>query len=205
MADDFSLKKTIPRDKGLNVIYKGIFEFKNLYAFMYEWLRDEGFVDDNGMNGEMWETFYWERRSPQGFTDYNIWWRLKMNPLGQASAWYQYKFGVNFIGLGIQKTEVMHNGKKVGAYNGEIGVTIVPKIEVDYQNFSASGSFLGRLINADMFKNRILKKDFKYHKDQIDDIAFRFQEAIKDFFGLTTFTDKGIPFHSNKGGIDVKL
>ncbi len=199
---DFSLAKTIKREK-LSVVYKGIFEFKNLYAFMYEWLRDEGFRDYDG--GEMWETFYWERRTPSGHTDYNIWWRLQMQPPGQSSAWFLYRLNVDFTGLGIQKTEVMHNGKKVGAYNGEIGVNISPVVLVDYNSFSKKGSVLGSFINSKMFLNRIMKKDLKYHKDTMDDIAYRFQEALKDFFGLTTFEDKGIPFHSKVGGIDVKL
>lgn len=201
---EFSLEKKIKRPD-LSVVYKGIFEFKNLYAFMYEWLRDEGFTDDNGIGKEMWETFYWERRTPSGHTDYNIWWRLKMQPPGQSSSWFLYKLNVDFTGLGVQKTEVMHNGKKVGAYNGEMGVGIKPVLVIDYAALSKKGSILGSFINPDMFLNRIMKKDLKYHKDTLDNIAFRFQEALKDFFGLTTFSDKGIPFHSNIGGIDVKL
>ena len=194
------LYKEIPR-KALKVTYKGGFDFKKLYQFLHDWFVDEGFEADDSLyepsGGDMWETFYWERRSLQGVTDYIIWWRLKKSPDEQSSKWVEYRFSIDFLGLALAKTDVMHEGKKIGANKGEMNIDIKPKIIVDPNKLWKKDSFVGKF--SSMFLKRTYRKELKYHKDVVDDIAFRLQEAIKNFLGLNTFGDYGEPFHPEKG------
>lgn len=188
------ITKTIKREK-LAVTYKGVFDLKNFYEFLHDWVEANGFGSASG--GGTWESFYWERRSTAGMTDYNIWWRLKKNPDEQNSSWVEYKLNIDFLGLAIAKTDTMHNGKKVGAYKGEWNVFITPWIEIDQKKLWNSNSILGKF--SEVFMKRTFKKDLKYHKDQLDDVAFRLEEAVKDFFGLSTFGEYGETFHPRKG------
>ena len=188
--------------KTLKVTYKGAFDLKKLYQFLQEWLLDEGFSADQSKyyapaSGKMWETFYWERRSAQGFNDYIIQWRLKKKPDEQSSSWFEYKLALDFLGLAIAKKDIMHEGKKLGAYNGELNIDISSSIILDPNNLWDRESFLGKFTSV--FASRTIRKEIKYHKDIVDDIAFRLQEAIKNFIGLNTFGDYGEPFHPEKG------
>ena len=182
----------------LKITYKGAFNFKNLYKYMHNWLVDEGFVDDNNFGEDMWETFYWERRSASGMTDYNIWWRTKGWPddIG-PNPWILYKLNIDFLGIAIGKTDIMHEGKKISAHNGELNIDIIPSIEFDYSKKWSGDLFISRWL--DTFSRRTMRPIVKQHKDYVEDSAFRLQESIKDFLGLTTFGEYGEPFHPQKG------
>lgn len=194
---DGEINKPIKLEK-LKVTYKGVFNMKNLYKFLHDWLEEEGFKADGAPSGgDMWESFYWERRTAQGFTDYNIWWRMKKSPDYQSSAWIDYKLNLDFLGIAIGKTDVMHEGKKISAYNGELNMSIIPKVVVDENKLWNKDSLVGKF--SKVFLNRTYKKEIKFHKDYMNDVAFRLQEAIKNFLGLSTFGDYGESFHPEKG------
>ena len=188
---------------GCRITYKAVFDFKKLYEFLHDWLLEEGYVVDGppyyapSNTKDMFETYYWERRTAQGFTDYIIQWRLRKNPDDQSSKWVDYKLAIDFLGLGITKTDVMHEGKKIGAYKGEINIELTPKIILDPSTIWKKDTFLGKF--ASVFVGRTYKKEIKYHKEIVDEMMFRFEEAIKNFFGLSTFGEHGEPFHPEKG------
>ncbi len=196
MGDD-----TIADIKGLNklsVIYKGVFDFKSMYKFLYEWLSEEGFVADGPASGDdMFESFYWQRKNAQGITDYNMWWRMKKTPEEQSSTWILYKMSLDFLGIAMSQTEIMHEGKKIKAYKGEMNFFITPTLIIDPDNKWDKSSFASKF--SSVFKNRTYRKEIKFHKDTLEDIAFRLQEDIKAFLGLVTMKDHGEPFHPEKG------
>lgn len=179
--------------KSFTVIYKGAFHFKNFYQFLHDWIAEEGYVDTCGAGKDLWEAFYWERRTAAGFTDYNIWWRMKK----EINPWFRYILNIDFIGLAVAKTDVMHNGKKISAWKGEIDVIVKRHIEFNYNGTWTEDNKFAKFSKE--FKKRIYVKEIKYHKLQFQDLSDRLQEAIKEFFGLTTFTKKGEPFHPKKG------
>jgi hypothetical protein len=186
---------TVEKRKKVTITYKGVFHFKNLYKFLKEWLDAYNFKSDSG--GATWEAFYWERRSATGHTDYNIWWRLKKHPDEQPSSWIEYKLNIDFIGIAIEKTDTMLNGKKTGAYKGELNINITPVILIDKQKLWDDSTILGKFTKS--FLKRTYKKEIKYHKDQLDDVIFQLQEAVKHFLGLSTFGNYGEGFHPTKG------
>ena len=196
-ASKKDINKKIKREK-LKITYKGVFDLKKLYEFLHSWLVEEGFkADDLPCGGDMYETYYWERRSAQGFNDYIIWWRAKKKPDNYSTDWVEYKLSLDFLGIAIAKTDIMHEGKKIGAHKGEINIEIKPTVILDPKKMWNTDSFLAKF--AKTFAERTYKKEIKYHKDELDDLAFRLQEAIKDFFGLSTFGDYGERFHPQKG------
>ncbi|MFP4111375.1 MAG: hypothetical protein ACLFPQ_02700 [Candidatus Woesearchaeota archaeon] len=178
----------------LVVIYKDIFNFKNLYEMMHDWLLEFGFKDYNGDKKDSFETFYWERRKPgTQAKDFNIWWRVAK----PVSAWWQYKLNIDFIGLHIDNTEIMYEGRKVKLQNGEINVFITPYIVLDPDKKWSGGTILDSFTKS--FRLRTIKKEFSWHKQQTEILAARFQAVIKDFFDLRQFEKRGEPFHGKKG------
>ncbi len=191
------IHQSIKREK-LKVTYKGAFDLKKLYTFLHDWLGDEGFVADGlASGGDMYETYYWERRSAQGFNDYIMWWRMKKKPDNYSTDWVEYKLSLDFLGIAIAKADIMHQGKKIGANKGEINIEIKPTVVIDPNKLWNSDSIFEKF--AKTFATRTYRKEIKYHKDQLDDLAYNLQEAIKDFFGLSTFGDYGEKFHPEKG------
>ena len=199
MAQQKTINKHIKLKNSKSAItYKGVFDLKKLYEFLHDWLFDEGFVAaEKHVSSDDFESFYWQRSSPQGMVDYNIWWRMKKSPDEYNTKWFEYRLNIDFLGLAIAKTDVMHNGKKIGAHKGEINIFIEPSIVVDPQKIWAEDSFSAKF--ARTFSKRTFKKEIKYHKDAMEETVFNFQEAIKDFLGLVTLKDSGEPFHPEKG------
>ncbi len=195
---DGEIHKVIKRER-VEVIYKGVFELKKYYQFLHDWLLEEGFeAADHPSAADQFESFYWERKQASGLVDYNIWWRIKKTPDEQPTNWFVYYMNIDFLGLAIGKAEVMYEGKKVGAYKGELTTAMEPRIVLDPDHlWKDDARFLNKL--AKTFQSRTYRKEIKYHKDQLDDLTFRLQEAIKDFLGLNTFGDYGDSFHPERG------
>ena len=194
-------KTTVRKELGLNslaVTYKGVFHLKNMYEFLHNWIQDEGFeADETTCGKDNFETFYWQRTSSQGVTDYNIWWRMKKSPDNYNTSWFEYRLNLDFLGIAIMKTDVMHEGKKVGAQKGEMTFTITPNVIFDPGTKWNSDAAVSKFSEA--FVRRTYKKEIKMHKDIMEDTAFKLQEEIKQFLGLATLIDLGEPYHPEKG------
>jgi hypothetical protein len=178
----------------LIVIYKDIFDMKAMYELMHEWLLEEGFTDYNGAGKDAFETFYWERRKPGTIAkDFNIWWRVKK----QVNAWWSYYLNIEFVGIHVDKKEIMYEGKKLNMDNGEIDVFITPIYFLDESKLWSGGTIFDPFLRP--FRLNNLKKDWSWHKKQIENVAERLQMAIKDFLDLRQFVKRGQPLHGKKG------
>ncbi len=197
MASGRTISKEIPITGGA-ITYKGVFDMKKLYEFLHDWLYDEGFRSQDGhCSPNDFERFFWQRTNAQGMTDYSIWWRMKKSPDDYETSWFEYRLNLDFLGIAISKADVMHEGKKLGAYKGEINLFISPKLILDPKGQWMEDSLASRF--GGMFRARTYKKEIKFHKDILEELSFKFQESVKAFFGLTTLTDPGEPFHPERG------
>jgi len=193
--DKKKLKQKKPLQQ-LTIIYRDVFRLKSLYEMMHEWVLEEGFTDYNEDKSDSFETFYWERRKPgTSGKDYNIWWRLRKKPEGHR--WWTYDLNVDFIGLHIEDSEVMHEGKKIKVNKGEIDIFITPTLHLDIDDEWSEGHLFDSFTKP--FRLRMLKKDFSFHKTELESTAARFQSAIKDFLDLKQFSDGQEPYHGHRG------
>ncbi len=184
--------------EGSTITYKGVFDMKKLYEFLHDWLLDNGFeAPDGHVSSDDFERFYWQRTNPQGMVDYSIWWRMKKKPDEYSTSWFEYYLNIDFLGLAIAKTDVMHEGKKLGANKGEINLFISAFIMLDPNKQWKDDTFASSF--ARTFSKRTYKKEIKFHKDIMEDTLFELQESIKGFLGLVTLKDLGEPFHPEKG------
>jgi hypothetical protein len=171
---------TIPR---IQVVYKGVFDFKYVYELVHDFLLENGFVDidypESGGSAEMFEHRYLEKGYP--VTGYWINWNTQK--LIEGNTYYRYIMDVAFQGIAVTKVELMEQGQKVTRYKGEIDIFIDGKIETDYKGEWKRHWFLRH------FKNRydkvIMKKEFKeMHEDTLYKYMYRLQAVVKRYFKL---------------------
>ena len=178
----------------LTIIYRDVFHMKGLYEMMHDWLVEYGYKDNNGDDGDAFEAFYWERRKPgTSAKDFNIWWRLKK----EISPWWTYFLNVDFVGIHIGNTEVMHEGKKVKLNDGELDLFITPYYVLDYNKMWKGGTIFDPFLRP--LRLRMIKKDFSWHKKEMEEDARKLQMLVKDYFDLKQFMHRGENFHPKKG------
>lgn len=168
----------------LKITFAGLFDMKELYKLIHEWLKDGEWRDSEGSDDLYHEILYHERISISGSKDFWIWWRMK-KPSG--SNYYYYTLDINFLILGMTTSEVIHNGQKVKAHNGEVNIDITAKMNLDQEFFDKS-IFLRPF--KYWFPERIFKKDIESHYDELYREAYNLQGTIKKFLQLKGFLAK---------------
>ncbi len=168
-------KISIPK---LTIIYQDPFQFKTLYAFLHDWLLENGYTDARG-GDKLLEINYEEQRF-QDFSHYRIWWRSFKVP--NDSKFIKYHLDIDFLGIGIKKIDIIHEGKKIKAHQGELTLWITSYVEVDWNNFFASHPLLRHF--EDWYKRRWMKKELEGHKAEIRRTQTRLQGSIKNYFEM---------------------
>lgn len=168
--------KQIPNVK---VKHKGLFDMNYLYLLMHEWLVEEEYASRD--DAAFPETFYLHRWSQGGGEEVRIWWRLEKS----VNSFIKYYLDVDFTVIGLTKTEIMHNGAKYKANNGEVEVSITGTMIPD-PNFAwrKSGLMKGFF---EMFWKRMYKKNFNDYKNSLEEEVLRFREAIKTYVMLKNY------------------
>ena len=167
---------------------KDIFNLKEFYKAMREWLNEYGWssVDANGkLEGkDHWETLYLERINLENDSEQWWWWRLQKIP--SDNSYYKYHLDIDSHPLYILNTEVMRNGKKFKCQKGEVEVKVWAYIEFDYTGEWSRHPIL-RLFNK-MFPRRIFKREmYEDHKMELYREVSIFQAYIKRWFKLKSF------------------
>lgn len=173
-----------------------VFHFKNTYMYIWEWLREEGFqglYDD--MNGERVEFSYDEKRPDKGLREIRVWWRTAYVP--NDSQYYRYRMDLNFEVLHMKKTDIIFEGRKATADDGELLLTVKSYIEVDYMNRWKNHSFLK--LWDQFFRRRIYLENLYQHKNEMIRKATRLQEEIKRILELQNYEKVPERFHVQRG------
>jgi len=173
----------------LRVKYRDIFNLKEFYRAMREWLVEYGWgsVDSDGeieKDQDWWETNYIERVSSDGSKEMYWWWRVQKLPV--INSYYKYHLDLDFHPLGITSTEVMRDGKKFKVNKGEVEVWVYAYIEFDYKGEWSKHAFL-KAFNK-VFPERIFRKElYEDHKLELYREAYTLLAYMKKWFKLKSF------------------
>jgi hypothetical protein len=166
----------------VEIKFKDLFDFKELYMIMFAWLKEQGWKDrTTGEDVEYMEEFYLEKTSAAGAKDHIIYWDVDKF----ASDYFKYSMNIKITTTYLNLTELMQNDKKITVNNGEVGIKIVAKLHPDYQgkwiNHWALGPF------HDYMSTTVLKKESDLHKVKIYKQLYGFQAEIKRYLKLKQF------------------
>jgi len=168
--------------------FKDIFDLKELYFVLKEWLLEYGWgssdPDGNPEGEEWWESMYMEREGGDGSKEHLFWWRLQKIPTDNS--YYRYHLDIDFRTLGIVPSEVVRDGKKLKVVKGEVEIKVWAFVEFDYKGEWSTHPVL-RLFNK-IFPNRIFSKDlYADHKRELYREAYVLNAFIKKWFQLKRF------------------
>ncbi|MBW3015073.1 hypothetical protein KY330_01500 [Candidatus Woesearchaeota archaeon] len=166
----------------LGVTYNGVFNLKELYKLIHEWLKDADWQDKWDANKEMpHEIMYHERTGISGLKDMWIWWRLKK---ASPNKYYWYELDINYLVLAVKKTEIVHEGKKVKSDVGEVVIDIIATLMLNQKEWDKHPIL--KMFRY-WFPERVFKEDLEAHKKELYDEAYKLQGAIKKFLHLKGF------------------
>jgi len=152
-----------------NLKHVGFWNFKDLYNFCYEWLKDENFIVS--------ENEYTEKITDRGKEIIIKWeaWR-------KVTDYFKYKIKVEWHILGMTDAEVERGGKKEKTNKGEIKMTFKPILERDYESrwdiTPISKFFRG------IYDKYIVRTTIDEHEDRIIEKTIEFIEQVKAWMVL---------------------
>ena len=173
-----------------------VFHFKNTYTYIWEWLKEEGFeglYDES--NGERIEFYYDEKRPQPGMREIRIWWRTAMVPDGNP--YYRYRLDFFYEILHMKKTEIIFEGRKATADDGEMILIIKSYLELDYKDLWKKHPFLK--LWDQFFRRRIYKENIEQYKQDLIRRSTRLQEDIKRILELQEYERVPERFHVQRG------
>ena len=100
---------------------KGIFDFKDIYAFTYDWLVSEGY--------KVTEKVYSEEITGDS-KKIEIEWQAKK----KISDYFQFLVKVRWMVLGLKNVEVQREGKKIKMNSGQVEIKIAGVLIKDYEH-----------------------------------------------------------------------
>ena len=181
--------------------FKDIFNMKQLYEDLKEWLLEHGWssVDMDGKieeGKEHFETQYLDRTLPDGAVERWIFWRLQKMPV--SNSYYKWHLDVDFHNVHLADTEVMREGKKINAHKGEVEIKVWSYVEYDFKGEWSKHPIL-KYFNK-LFPNRIFKKDLDEHKKELYREAYTFNAYIKRWMKIYHFLpyEEVTLFHPSK-------
>lgn len=148
---------------------------------------ENGYTDRAG-GDKMLEINYEEQRYPD-YNHYRIWWRMS-KPISQ---FIKFNCSIDWLGLAIQKIDVMKDGKKTWANLGEITLFLNFWINVDWNKYFEDHPILKRF--KTVYMTRWRKKDLEGHKMQLKWDYFRLHGLIKKHFEMWHYIPTGEMYH----------
>ncbi len=178
-------------DACLSVKYEEVYDMKELYKLIRDWLIAEGFASDK--KDEYMEEFYLEKHGQTSGREIWVWWRTNREPHG--SKYFKYFLNVDYHVLGMKDVEIMYKGQKVKAQKGEVEVMLNAYIEL-----LPGKELKGPLkMFSDLFKKRIYRKEIKEHEDKYREDIYRLQGHVKQFLELKGFLPESEIFRPVRG------
>jgi hypothetical protein len=170
LASDFRVK------------FKDVFDMKNFYKMIHDWLIEYDWEDQKG-DKDHFETYYLEKIGAKGEKEHVIWWRLEKIP--SKNSYYKYILELLYHTVALKNTEIVVEGKKLKVNKGEIETKIRTYVELDYEGKWSHHPVLNMF--KDIFRERIFKADLESHKRELYRESFILQGAMKKYLKLKGF------------------
>ncbi|MBN2422985.1 hypothetical protein JXB41_07195 [Candidatus Woesearchaeota archaeon] len=181
-----------------------VIHLQNLYRYMYYYLTEEGWVDvkDDSKN---FEVYYLEsRKEDSSRSEMRIWWRMKMGPgfgpggMVGTHPFLRYLFNVDFLCYKVKRIEIVHQGRTIKPYMGDITIWFTAILELDYCKwFEKEGGLMDIL--KEYFVRRIYKRNIREHEIELRRLANRYVDDFKHFIGLLRYKEDRKLIHPAQG------
>lgn len=187
------------------VKYRDVFSLRNLYIMLHEFLLEEDWkgVDGDDDHRDI-ETFYsenvYQKGIHRGGKELWFWWRAYKSLEGKTSSYLRNRLDIDAHVVYLQNVEVVHQGKKMTAQNGEIEMFFRPRIEADYNNEWEKHWFLKYM--KPIYEKRILHTELEKREKELWRDANRIHSKVKQFLQLRTFVPVPEPFFARQFGYE---
>ncbi|MCX6741833.1 MAG: hypothetical protein NTX24_01495 [Candidatus Pacearchaeota archaeon] len=166
----------MPESKKLwngKIVHAGIFDFKENYRFMYEWLMSHEYL--------VLEKKYTEKVKPEGGKFIEIRWTAYR----KISNYFRFKMGLILKAPHIAPAEIQEGSMKVKRDKGEIEIRFDPGVflEKDYENRWGKNGVLNFLRN--LYDKYIIRSRIEFYEDMLKDESDEFANQIKAFLILS--------------------
>jgi len=151
------------------VKFKGIFDFKELYRFLYTYLVDNGYF--------VVEKEYTEKNNQNGKEVV-----VKWDARRKISDYFRFYIKVNWRIIGMKDADVEKNGEKLTLNKGDNEVEIVSIIEKDYENKWDKNEFAKFL--RGVYDRYIIRGRIDDYEGKIFTEANEFAAQVKAFVAL---------------------
>ncbi len=175
---------------GARVKYKDIFDLKQFYDDLHEYLQEHDWGSEEMGGGEQFETYYDERVNESGSKEFRIWWRLTKVPKGTAAM--TYHLDITFKCLAISDTEIVREGQKMKVQKGEMELTVGVYIEENYKEGFDKSPVLSLVKN--LFTKRVYKSIMNQRKKEVYQETYAMFNWIKQWFKLKRY----LPYEETK-------
>jgi len=175
---DRKIVKTIEQ----RVKYNGVFNLQALYDVMHDWLVEEEWGSPK--NNKFGETMFKKFERPNNMKDFRIHWRLKK----QVNPYIQHIMDIDFNILFITDVETIYKGKKIKTNKSDCDINLRIRTEYDYGGKWSQHPLLKHI--AILFPKRIYWKELEENRIRAYRDSYRFQQAIKDFWGLKSWAEE---------------
>ncbi len=187
------------------VKYRDVFSLRNLYIMLHEMLLEEGWLGKDGEKDHAdIETLYsenvYQRGIHRGGKELWFWWRAEKFPEGKYSGYLKNFLEVDAHVVYLQNVEVVHQGKKMTAQNGELEIFFRPRIESDYKGEWEKHWFLKYM--KPIYEKRIIHTEIEKREKELWRDVYRIQAKIKQYLQLRTFVPVPEPFFPRQFGFE---
>ncbi len=200
---------TLPETK---VKYKDVFNLKNLYVMMHEYLLEEKWFGKEGpwasspdKQHRDIEKLYLEKFQQKGLhsggKELWIYWRLFKRPEGRYSGYVRYKLNIDFHGVYLQDREIIHQGKKIKVQWGELEIMFKGTVETDYNKEWEKHWFLKHW--KELYENRIMSQEMEKHEKQLWREIYRLTAVVKRYLDMRVFIPTPQPFTPRLYGMET--
>lgn len=171
------IKKIIIDDTRIK--HKDFYNMKYLYMMCHEWLIEHQW---GPRSDHKWpERMYTHRWLQDGGQEIWVWWRMRK----EFNNFFRYDMDIDWHVVGMEKAELVKDGKKFKVDKGEMEFKIYLKLIFDPKKDFDKSKFLNSL--KETFYERIYYKDVLAHRKQLYHMVYEFKQAIKTYFNLCTY------------------
>ncbi len=157
--------------------YKDVISMSHFYMLVREWLIDNEYV--TRVDEKFPEVFYLQRENPVAGREIWVRWRVSKVPEAPKSSLWRYDYDIDFHILGLQQVEMLWKGAKVKIDKGEVEISVVANLIVDYEKAWAKHPLWRRY--KDFILSKLLKKKFDFHKGELFKEASAFRELLQNW------------------------
>ncbi len=151
------------------VAHDGIFDFKDLYAFLYEWLKSLSYT--------VVENKYSEKIKATG-KDIEVSWTC----LRKLNDYFRAVIKVSIRTIKLTEVEVTEDGIKVKKNKGTVEIKFSSLLELDYDN-KWEKSPITKFFRG-IYDKYMIKKEMDGYEDQISEEVNESAEQVKAYLAL---------------------